>query len=92
MGIFLLIIIFIALFLFDLWFGGLLTKEIDELSNSYDKLKRKDPSVFKKIDGYYGKEIDEYMHKSPEAFPVSLVTNFIDLIKVSKLNDRVKSS
>lgn len=86
------VIIFIALFFFDAWFGGLLMDEIGNLSNSYEKLKADNPKEFRKVDSYYGKEIDKYIHKRPESFPLSLITNLIELIKVSKLLDRVRSS
>lgn len=92
MGIILFIILVFVLFTFDLKFGGLLSKEIINLYELYEKLEKKNKKEFYVVKECYGKKIDELYHKQPEFFPLSLITNFIDMNKVSKLQSRIKDS
>jgi len=92
MGIILLLVLFFVLFVFDLKFGSLLSKEIIDLHKLYEKLKKKNKKEFHVVKELYGKDIDELYHKQPEGFPFSLITNLIDMNKVSKLQSRIKDS
>ncbi len=92
MSIVLIIILFIVLFIFDLWFGSLLSKEIINLSNMLKKLEKSNLLEYKKFLRYYGKDFDKLYHKQPESFPISLLTNLRDMNQVSSLQERIKSA
>lgn len=92
MGIILLLVLFFVLFVFDLKFGSLLSKEIIDLHKLYEKLGKKNKKEFRVVKELYGKDIDELYHKQPESFPFSLITNLIDMNKVNKLQSRIKDS
>lgn len=80
------------LFIFDLKFGSLLTKEIINLHKLYEKLEKKNKKEFHVVIELYGKDIGELYHKHLEGFPFPLITKLIDMNKVSKLQSRIKDS
>lgn len=88
-AILVIIILFVALFIWDLSLQSQVHKLYGECSRLLEDIKKLDMRSYEEIQKLYGKEFDMIGHRTPADFPVSLYYNLKDISNLGFLRDRL---
>ena len=88
-SILVLIVIFIAVFIWDTSLSSQLHKLYGECSGLLEELKKANIQSYEKFQKLYGKDLDIIGHRTPADFPISLYYNLKDISTLGFLKDRL---
>ena len=88
-SIFVIIILFVALFIWDLSLGRQLNELYAECSRLLGDIKKVDLGSYEQIQKLYGKDLDIIGHRTPTDFPISLFYNLKEISTLGFLRDRL---
>lgn len=88
-AILVIIIVFVALFIWNLSLQSQVYRLYEECSRLLKNIKEVDMESYEQIQKLYGKEFDTIGHRTPADFPISLYYNLKDISNLGFLRDRL---